>query len=265
MKAIKILMASAVAASMAAGCNSAPKSITVEKDGEEVTYSLPKASLVDSVSYLIGVNFGYFIKANSFAENISELSFAKIKKGMIDYINAEGQMNSPEFNEQFDINPEEMNRIFNEFLTEKNTFEAESNKAEGEAFLKNLSATNDQVVTTESGLRYEIVTEGNDVKPGEKDTVYVHYTGTLIDGTEFDASDREKDPVRMLMNRVIKGWTEGLQYIGEGGRIKLYIPAELGYGSRGTGLIKPNSTLVFDVELAKVNKFVEKEDKTDKK
>ena len=67
------------------------------------------------------------------------------------------------------------------------------------------------------------------------------------------------------MNRVIKGWTEGLQYIGEGGRIKLYIPAELGYGSRGTGLIKPNSTLVFDVELAKVNKFVEKEDKTDKK
>ena len=112
---------------------------------------------------------------------------------------------------------------------------------------------------------YEIVTEGNDVKPGEKDTVYVHYTGTLIDGTEFDASDREKDPVRMLMNRVIKGWTEGLQYIGEGGRIKLYIPAELGYGSRGTGLIKPNSTLVFDVELAKVNKFVEKEDKTDKK
>ena len=234
MKTIKILMAAAAVAAMAASCTSSPKSITVEKDGETTTISLPDAALTDSVSYLVGINFGYFIKA-------------------------EGQMNSPEFNDQFDINPDEMNQLFNKFISSRRNFESESNKAAGEAFLKE-NAQKDGIITTESGLQYQIIEAGNEVKPGDKDTVYVHYTGTLIDGTEFDASDPEKDPVRMQLNRVIKGWTEGLQLIGEGGHIKLFVPAELGYGQRGTGTIKPNSTLIFDVELVKVSKVAEKED-----
>ena len=256
MKTIKILMAAAAVAAMAASCTSSPKSITVEKDGETTTISMPDAALTDSVSYLVGVNFGYFIKANNFGE---DLNYAKVKKGMMDFIKAEGNMNSPEFNDQFEISPEEMNQIFNKFISARRNFEAESNKAASEAFLKE-NAQKDGIITTESGLQYEIVEAGNDVKPGEKDTVYVHYTGTLIDGTEFDASDPEKDPVRMIMNRVIKGWTEGLQLIGEGGRIKLFIPAELGYGERGAGTIKPNSALIFDVNLVKVNKTEEKAD-----
>ncbi len=261
MKTFKFLSAAAVAAAMIAGCTGTPKSITVEKDGETKTISLPDAALTDSVSYLVGINFGYFIKANNFGE---DLDYAKIKKGMMDFIKADGQMNSPEFNSQFDINPDEMNRLFNKFISARHEFESESNKAAGEEFLKK-NAQNTGVVTTESGLQYQIVADGNEVKPGEKDTVYVHYTGTLIDGTEFDASDPEKDPVRMMMNRVIKGWTEGLQYIGEGGKIKLFIPAELGYGERGTGAIKPNSTLIFDVELVKVGKVAEEEKNEDKK
>ncbi len=260
MKTLKFISAAAVVAAMMASCTSSPKSITVEKDGETTTVSLPDAALTDSVSYLVGINFGYFIKANDFGE---DLNYAKIKKGMMDFIKAEGQMNSVEFNDQFDISPDEMNRLFNEFISARRNFEAESNKAEGEAFLKE-NALKDGIVITESGLQYQIVEAGNEVKPGEKDTVYVHYTGTLIDGTEFDASDPEKEPVRMLMNRVIKGWTEGLQFIGEGGKIKLFIPAELGYGVRGTGAIKPNSTLIFDVELVKVNKAAE-EAKTENK
>ena len=149
-------------------------------------------------------------------------------------------------------------------ISARNNFEAESNKAESEAFLK-ANAQNDGVVVTESGLQYKIENPGNEVKPGEKDTVYVYYTGKLIDDTEFDASDPEKDPVKMMMNRVIKGWTEGLQYIGEGGKIKLFIPAELGYGARGTGDIKPNSALIFDVELVKVGKVAEEEKTEDNK
>ena len=260
MKTLKFISAAAVVAAMMASCTSSPKSITVEKDGETTTVSLPDAALTDSVSYLVGINFGYFIKANDFGE---DLNYAKIKKGMMDFIKAEGQMNSVEFNDQFDISPDEMNRLFNEFISARRNFEAESNKAEGEAFLKE-NALKDGIVITESGLQYQIVEAGNEVKPGEKDTVYVHYTGTLIDGTESDASAPEKEPVRMLMNRVIKGWTEGLQFIGEGGKIKLFIPAELGYGVRGTGAIKPNSTLIFDVELVKVNKAAE-EAKTENK
>ena len=177
----------------------------------------------------------------------------------MDFIKSEGNMNSPEFNDQFEISPDEMNQLFNKFISARRNYEAESNKAAGEAFLKE-NAMKDGIITTESGLQYQIVEAGNEVKPGEKDTVYVHYTGTLIDGTEFDASDPEKDPVRMIMNRVIKGWTEGLQLIGEGGRIKLFIPAELGYGERGAGTIKPNSALIFDVNLVKVNKTEEKAD-----
>lgn len=261
MKTLKILSVAAVAAAMLASCTSTPKSITVEKDGETKTISLPDAALTDSVSYLVGINFGYFIKANNFGE---DLNYAKIKKGMMDFIKADGQMNSPEFNAQFDINPDQMNQLFNKFISARHEFESESNKAAGEAFLKE-NALKDGVITTESGLQYQIIEAGNENKPGEKDTVYVHYTGTLIDGTEFDASDPEKDPVRMIMNRVIKGWTEGLQFIGEGGKIKLFIPAELGYGQRGTGSIKPNSTLLFDVELVKVNKTAEEEKTEDKK
>lgn len=256
MKTFKILMAAAAVAAMAASCTSSPKSITVEKDGETTVISMPDAALTDSVSYLVGINFGYFIKANNFGE---DLNYAKIKKGMMDFIKSDGNMNSPEFNDQFEISPDEMNQLFNKFISAKRNYEAESNKAAGEAFLKE-NAMKDGIITTESGLQYQIVEAGNEVKPGEKDTVYVHYTGTLIDGTEFDASDPEKDPVRMIMNRVIKGWTEGLQLIGEGGRIKLFIPAELGYGERGAGTIKPNSALIFDVNLVKVNKTEEKAD-----
>lgn len=256
MKTFKILMAAAAVAAMAASCTSSPKSITVEKDGETTVISMPDAALTDSVSYLVGINFGYFIKANNFGE---DLNYAKIKKGMMDFIKSDGNMNSPEFNDQFEISPDEMNQLFNKFISARRNYEAESNKAAGEAFLKE-NAMKDGIITTESGLQYQIVEAGNEVKPGEKDTVYVHYTGTLIDGTEFDASDPEKDPVRMIMNRVIKGWTEGLQLIGEGGRIKLFIPAELGYGERGAGTIKPNSALIFDVNLVKVNKTEEKAD-----
>ena len=121
------------------------------------------------------------------------------------------------------------------------------------------------IAATESGLQYKIIEAGNDVKAGPKDTVYVHYTGTLIDGTEFDASDKTKEPVKMMLNRVIKGWTEGLQLVGEGGKIQLFVPDSLAYGARNMGKIGPNSTLIFDVNVEKVGKVPAEEEKADSK
>lgn len=244
MKSIKFISFAAVAVAMLASCGNGPK----------VDAPAPTSSEIDSVSYLIGVYFGYFIKANNFADKLGDLDMAQIKKGMNDFINAKGQMGSEEFNANFKISPDEMNSVFDAYITKRNNYAAAKNLAEGQAFLDKMY-NKGGVEKTESGLLYEILADGNEVKAGPTDTVWVHYTGTLIDGTKFDGSDYDSDPVRFTLDRVIPGWTEGMQLVGEGGKIKLYIPAELAYGKRAMGgEIKPNSTLIFDVEVVKVGK-----------
>lgn len=244
MKTIKLLAISAMAIAMMASCKNTPK----------VDAPLPSGAEIDSVSYLIGVNFGYFIKANNFAEKLGDLNFSQIKKGMSDFIAAEGQMGSEEFNASFKINPDKMNEVFNNFITKRNKYISELNLKEGQDFLEKLY-NKGGIEKTESGLLYEILEDGDDVKAGPADTVWCHYTGTLIDGTKFDGTEPDGEPARFTLDRVIKGWTEGMQLVGQGGKIKLYIPAELAYGERAMGsTIKPNSTLIFDVEITKVGK-----------
>jgi FKBP-type peptidyl-prolyl cis-trans isomerase FklB len=110
------------------------------------------------------------------------------------------------------------------------------------------------VVTTQSGLQYEVLASGSGKSPSASDSVTVHYRGTLTDGTEFDSSHKRGQPAVFPVNRVIPGWTEALQLMKEGDKWKLTIPPQLAYGERGAGkLIPPNSTLVFEVELIKVN------------
>ena len=117
------------------------------------------------------------------------------------------------------------------------------------------NAKNDSVVQTKSGMQYIVVKEGNGAKPGPEDTVTVHYTGKLIDGTVFDSSVERGEPATFPLNKVIPGWTEGLQLMSEGSEYRLFIPSELAYGSKGAGdQILPNSTLIFDVQLIKVTK-----------
>lgn len=108
---------------------------------------------------------------------------------------------------------------------------------------------------TASGLAYKVLKEGKGAKPAAEDTVEVHYHGTLTDGTVFDSSVDRGQKAKFPLNRVIKGWTEGLQLIGEGGKVKLVIPSELGYGDRGAGAKIPGgAVLVFEVELFKIEK-----------
>lgn len=129
---------------------------------------------------------------------------------------------------------------------------AQKNREAGEEFLAE-NAERDGVETTDSGLQYEILEEGNGEKPGADDRVKVHYTGELISGEVFDSSRERGEPVTFGLNQVIPGWTEGLQLMSEGSRAKLYIPADLAYGPGGNQRIGPNETLVFDVELLEIN------------
>ena len=110
------------------------------------------------------------------------------------------------------------------------------------------------VKVTPSGLQYKIITEGKGEIPADTSRVKVHYKGTLIDGTQFDSSYDRKEPTTFRANQVIKGWTEALTMMPVGSKWELYIPAELGYGSREAGQIKPFSTLIFEVELLSIEK-----------
>lgn len=127
------------------------------------------------------------------------------------------------------------------------------NKAAGEKFLAD-NAANAGVKTTASGLQYLVFNEGTGAAPKATDNVTVHYKGTTIDGKEFDSSYGRGEPATFPLNRVIAGWTEGLQLMKEGAKYRFFIPSNLAYGERGAGRdIGPNSALIFDVELIKVN------------
>jgi len=127
------------------------------------------------------------------------------------------------------------------------------NKAAGIAFLAE-NAKKPNIVTTASGLQYEVLTPGTGTaSPSATDNVTVHYKGTTIEGEEFDSSYSRGEPATFPLNRVIAGWTEGVQLMKEGAKYRFFIPSELAYGEQGAGrAIGPNAALIFDVELIKI-------------
>lgn len=139
---------------------------------------------------------------------------------------------------------------FTMFSIAKATSPAE-NKAAGEAFLAE-NAKKENIITTTSGLQYEILTPGEGPSPTATTNVTVHYKGTTLDGDEFDSSYKRGAPATFPLNRVIAGWTEGLQLMNVGAKYRFFIPSDLAYGKRGAGRdIGPNETLIFEVELVK--------------
>jgi FKBP-type peptidyl-prolyl cis-trans isomerase FkpA len=136
---------------------------------------------------------------------------------------------------------------------EKNLLEGTKNREEGETYLA-ANAARSGVITTASGLQYEVVKQGDGAKPGPDDSVRVHYEGTLIDGTVFDSSYARSQPTEFTVSYVIPGWIEGLQLMNEGSTYRFVIPSDLAYGPNGVGQIPPNATLIFTVELISVIK-----------
>ena len=202
-------------------------------------FSSVNAQEMDSLSYSLGVLLGQNLQSQGF-ENIDEPS---LTKGIHDMLAG----NEPK------VSREEANTIIQQYMQKKQEAKFESNIAEGKAFLE-ANAQREEVTILPSGLQYEVLKEGNGSKPSATDKVTVHYHGMLIDGTVFDSSIERGQPATFGVNQVIKGWTEALQLMPEGSKWKLYIPSDLAYGSRGAGpKIGPYSTLIFEVELLKVN------------
>ena len=203
------------------------------------TYKKPETEM-EKVSYSLGVNMASSVKAQGL-ETIDANAIAKAFNDVF-----EGN--------DLDISEEESMTILQDYFgkiqEEKN---AQANK-EGTAFLAENGAK-DGVITTESGLQYEVLISGEGAKPTTADKVTVHYHGMLIDGTVFDSSIDRGQPATFGVTQVIKGWTEALQLMSVGDKWKLTIPSNLAYGDQGAGgMIGPGATLVFEVELLGINK-----------
>lgn len=192
----------------------------------------------DSVAYAMGVSMAESLKKSG----ITDVNPALFTEAFLAQMNGKSNMTSLAADR---IYKDETKR-----LAEQKTA---ANKKAGEEYLKK-NASAPGVKTTASGLQYKTTQEGSGASPDANDKVTVHYHGTLIDGTVFDSSVDRGQPATFGLNQVIPGWTEGLQLMKEGGKTTFYIPSELAYGSRAQGKIQGNSTLIFDVELIKVEK-----------
>ena len=201
---------------------------------------------MDSASYAIGISTGAGYKENLKTLPGGEANVDDLIAGFIQAIKGDSAA--------MKMTPQEAQQYLQTYFVEAQAREAAKSKEEGEKFLAD-NKTKEGVITTESGLQYQVITEGTGVKPTAEDRVKVHYTGTLLDGTKFDSSVDRGEPAEFGVSQVIKGWTEGLQIMPAGSKYIFWIPSELAYGERGAGQdIKPNSVLKFEVELLEVIK-----------
>ena len=238
---IKTIIATALASLAIAACaqNNTPAELKALE---------PSKGQIDSVSYLMGIQFAATAQNWGFGK---DFNYNEVVKGFKDFFNAKGNPQSVEFMDQFKISPELMNDVFTSYIDKISSFNAAKGRVESEAFLEE-NKLKDGVGVTASGLQYIIEDKGTGRVPNSEDMVEVKYKGQLVDGTVFDQSP-EGETVSFPLNAVISGWTEGIQLIGEGGKIRLFIPPQLGYGEAGAGgVIGPNAALIFDVELVKV-------------
>lgn len=223
------------AAKPAAKPASKPVVKTAAKPAGANTVVLKNAT--DSFSYAIGLSLAGFYKQ----QGITDINNTLVTKALADTKSGKAVLNDMQV--QMII----MNHM--QAIKAKN---AGPNKKAGEAYLAN-NKKRPGVVTTASGLQYEVITAGTGPKPTVNDEVKVHYVGTLIDGKEFDSSIKRGQPISFGVTGVIPGWTEALQLMPQGSKWKLFIPSELAYGDNGAGAdIKPGSALIFEVELLEV-------------
>ncbi|MDR1363653.1 MAG: FKBP-type peptidyl-prolyl cis-trans isomerase [Spirochaetaceae bacterium] len=199
------------------------------KDDAEASKSLDA-----NTSYAFGVLMGADLKPFGF-----KFDYKAFTEGFKAYFEGKSK-----------IQEDEAISIVQQTISDSMRLAAEENLEAGVLFLAE-NALKNGIITTESGLQYEIIKEAEGEKPKADDTVQVNYEGTLVGGKVFDSSFERGEPVEFPLNQVIPGWTEGIQLMSPGSRYKFYIPPELGYGDQpvGSGLIPANSVLIFDVEL----------------
>lgn len=211
---------------------------TTKKDAA-TTNTLELKTKMDSLSYSAGIYLAQQIKAKGLKDVNPDILAQAIKDIMDKKDTA--------------INTNEANQMLRDYAMERQNAQKLENKMEGQKFLAE-NAKKEDVKVTKSGLQYTIIKGGAGVSPMSTDKVTVHYKGTTIDGEEFDSSYSRGEPTSFPLNRVIKGWTEGLQLMKPGSHYRFFIPSELAYGERGAGgSIGPNATLIFDVELISIN------------
>lgn len=230
----------------AIGCENNTTDTAAENDGAELE------SLEERVSYVFGFNIGQQFKTQQI-----ELDADVVAQAISDvYNDAEPKLSDEEmqaametFQQQYE---EKMAGAQAEQQAQQQASAAENQQA-GEEFLA-ANAEKEGVETLPSGLQLKQIEAGEGPTPDAADTVTVHYSGRLIDGTVFDSSYERGEPVSFPLQNVIPGWTEGLQHMKEGSKYELYIPSDLAYGPGGSGpVIGPNETLIFEVELLEVN------------
>lgn len=267
MKTIKIFAAAAVLVACVACNSNKPAGNGGDADSLSFTESaipqnpkdlLPSKSLVDSISYLLGINVGEMIKQN----DLGDLNFSKIKKGAMDFIKSkpmEGQADTAFF-KQFDIDLREFQDIAVRYQDQRRAYTVALKTQEERAFLaKNRNEAD--VKETESGLQYKIAEAGDQSQvPAANDTAFVHYTLRKISGELIQELAADQPSMQMVVSNSagIPGFIEGLSLIGVGGKETLYVPYKLGYGENGTrGGIGPCETLVFDVVIDSLKRYVE--------
>lgn len=226
----KLIIFTGVAALLAAGCSSSKKS--AKETGAVLRNN------TDSMSYALGVLVGNNLKQQNF-DSLNIQAFSEAMETVFSSNNSDSVAR---------IKQQDANMVVNSYMMQKMARETEKQQQ----FLAE-NKTKPGVITTSSGLQYKVVKEGTGKKPTAQDEVTVHYTGSLINGLEFETSVGG-EPVTFPLSGVIPGWTEGLQLMSEGSTYIFYIPSNLAYGERGSPpKIGPNATLIFEVQLLQVN------------
>jgi FKBP-type peptidyl-prolyl cis-trans isomerase len=254
---VKKLIPIAVIAALVAGCEQAEQkqSAAVEATqsaSNDTTQAAEEfANDVQKRSYALGAIYSSRVIEDTNKMDSIDIDAQAFKQGFLDGLEGKSRLDQDQLMQQMMAYQQELRAAAQAHQKQL----VEQNKTDGAAFIAKLKAEDPSIKSTASGLHYKVLEEGDgQTHPTADDVVAAHYAGSLIDGTEFDNSrNYGDDPVPFPLNRVIPGWTEGLQLMTKGAKYRFFIPSDIAYGDQGNGPIPGGATLIFDVELVDIN------------